>query len=124
MASYPADDSVIGTESIMTDDAIVSDALNEENAVNEEIADCDASNKPACLQSSDVRQALDVLRDYMLYTKLLPVNVNIVTLHCSSTVRVAPEMFKTDAYVLSNGDSYFFLPRCDFFINGHFRTVL
>jgi hypothetical protein len=46
----------------MTDDEIVSDALNEENAVTEEDADCDASNEPACPQSSDV------LRDYMLFS--------------------------------------------------------
>ena len=64
-----ADDSVIGcTEPIMTDDEIVSEALNEENDVTEEDADCDASNEPACPQPSDVRQALDVLRDYMLFS--------------------------------------------------------
>ena len=63
------DDSVIGTEPIMTDDEILSDALNEENDVTEEdAADCDASNEPACPQSSDVRQALDVLWDYMLFS--------------------------------------------------------
>ena len=63
-----ADDSAIGTEPIMTDYEIVSDALNEENPVTEEDADCGASNEPACPQSSDVRQALDVLRDYMLFS--------------------------------------------------------
>ena len=46
----------------------------------------------------------------------------------SSAAHAVPEMFKTGVismYVLSsNGDSYFFLPDCDFFINGHFGTVL
>ena len=42
---------------------------------------------------------------------------------------VCAQMFKTSGYVLlllSNGDFYFFLPRCDFFINEkeqNFRTV-
>ena len=63
-----ADDSIIGTERTMTDDEIVFDALNQENAVTEEDTDCDAYNEPACPQSSDVRQALDVLRDYMLFS--------------------------------------------------------
>ena len=47
----------------------------------------------------------------------------------SSAERFARQMFKTGVlsmYVSSNGDYYFFLPRCDFFINEkeqNFRTV-
>ena len=61
------DDSLTSTEPLMTDDAILYDILDEEGS---EIKDdtYDVSNEPICPQSSDVRQALDVLREYMLFS--------------------------------------------------------
>ena len=44
----------------MTDDAILCDVLDEEVPETEDDTD-GVSNKPICPQSSDVRQALDVL---------------------------------------------------------------
>ena len=49
----------------MTDDAILCDVLDEERSETEDDTD-DVSNEPICPQSSDVCQALDVLREYML----------------------------------------------------------
>ena len=51
----------------MTDDAILSDVLDEEGSETEDDTD-DVSNEPICQQSSDVRQALNVLREYMLFS--------------------------------------------------------
>ena len=47
----------------MTDDAIC-DFLDEEGSETEDDRD-EVSNEPICQQSSDVRQALDVLRGYI-----------------------------------------------------------
>ena len=41
--------------------------MNEEGSEDEDDTD-DVSNKPICPQSSDVRQALDVLWEYMLFS--------------------------------------------------------
>ena len=60
------DDSLTSTELLMTDDAILCDVLDEEGSETEDDTD-GVSNEPICLQSSDVRQALDVLREYMLF---------------------------------------------------------
>ena len=49
----------------MTVDAILCDVLDVEGSETEDDAD-DVSNEPICPQSSDVSQALDVLRKYML----------------------------------------------------------
>ena len=51
----------------MTDDAILCDTLDERGAETEEKTDY-VSNEPICPQSSDMRQALDVLREYMLFS--------------------------------------------------------
>ena len=55
------------TEPLMTDDAILCDVLDEEGSETEDDTD-GLSNEPICPQSSDVRQALDVLREYMLFS--------------------------------------------------------
>ena len=55
------------TEPLMTDDAISCDVLDEESFETEDDT-YDVSNGPICPQSSDVRQALDVLREYMLFS--------------------------------------------------------
>ena len=61
------DDSLTSTRPLMTDDAVLSDVLDEEGSETEDDTD-DVSNEPICPQSSDVRQALDVLREYMLFS--------------------------------------------------------
>ena len=61
------DDYLTSTEPLMTDDAILCDVLDEEGSETEDDTD-DVSNEPICTQSSDVRQALDVLREYMLFS--------------------------------------------------------
>ena len=50
----------------MTDDAILYDILDEEGSETEDDT-YDVSNEPTCPQSGDVRQVLDVLREYMLF---------------------------------------------------------
>ena len=50
----------------MTDDAILCDVLDEEDSETED--DTDVSNESICPQSSHVRQALDVLWEYMLFS--------------------------------------------------------
>ena len=61
------DDSRTSTEPLMTDEAILCDVLDEEGSETEDDTD-NVSNEPICSQSSDVRQALDVLREYMLFS--------------------------------------------------------
>ena len=61
------DDSLTSTEPLMTDDAILCDVLDEEGSETEDDTD-GLSNEPICPQFSDVRQALDVLREYMLFS--------------------------------------------------------
>ena len=61
------DDSLTSNEPLMNDDAILCDVLDEESS--ETVDDTDGvSNEPICPQSSDVRQALDVLQEYMLFS--------------------------------------------------------
>ena len=60
------DDSLTSTEPLMTDDAILCDVLDEEGSETEDDTD-DVSNEPICPQSSDVRQAVDVPRECMLF---------------------------------------------------------
>ena len=50
----------------MTDDTILHDVLDEEGSETEDDTD-DVSNEPIYPQSSNVRQVLDVLREYMLF---------------------------------------------------------
>ena len=61
------DDSPTSTVPLMTDDAILCDVLDEEGSETEDDTD-DVSNEPICPQSSDMRQALDVLLEYMLFS--------------------------------------------------------
>ena len=61
------DDSLTNTEPLMIDGAILRDVLDEEGSETDDDTD-DVSNEPICKQSSDVRQALDVLREYMLFS--------------------------------------------------------
>ena len=61
------DDSLSRTESLVTDDAILCDVLDEEGSETKDDTD-GVSNEPICPQSSDVHQALDVLREYMLFS--------------------------------------------------------
>ena len=51
----------------MTDDAILCDVLDEEGSETEDDTNY-VSNKPICPKSRDVRQALDVLPEYMLFS--------------------------------------------------------
>ena len=61
------DDSLTSTDPLMTDDAILCDVLDEEGSETEDDTD-GATNEPIYPQSIDVRQALDVLREYMLFS--------------------------------------------------------
>ena len=61
------DDSPTSTVPLMTDDAILGDVLDEEGSETEDDTD-DVSNEPICPQSSDMRQALDVRLEYMLFS--------------------------------------------------------
>ena len=60
------DDFLTSTEPLMTDDAILCEVLDEEGSEIKDDTD-DVSNEPVCPKSSDVRQALDVLREYVLF---------------------------------------------------------
>ena len=61
------DDSLTSTETLMTDDAILCNVSDEEGSETEDDTD-GVSNEPICPQSSDVPQALDVLREYTLFS--------------------------------------------------------
>ena len=52
----------------MTYDAILCDVLDEEGSETADDTDS-VSNKQICLQSSDAREALDVLWEYMLFSE-------------------------------------------------------
>ena len=51
----------------MTDDGTLCDVLGEEGSETKDDTD-DVSNEPIFPQSSDVRQALDVLLEYILFS--------------------------------------------------------
>ena len=61
------DGSVTRAEPLMTDDTILCEVLDEEGPETKDDTD-DVSNEPIYLQSSDVRQALDVLQEYKLFS--------------------------------------------------------
>ena len=61
------DDSLTSTEPQMADDAILCDVLDEEGSETEDDTD-GVSNEPIFPQSSGLSQALDVLREYMLFS--------------------------------------------------------
>ena len=60
------DDYIANIELLMTDDAILFNILDEEVSETEDDTN-GVSNEPIFQQSSDVRQALDVLPEYMLF---------------------------------------------------------
>lgn len=59
--------SIVRNKQVMTDYKVSSDILDEENSVTEGNKESDASNEPTSLLSDDVRQALDIWRDYMSF---------------------------------------------------------
>ena len=59
---FSVDDFLTSAESLMTDDPILCNALNEELSETRDDTD-DVCNEPICPQSSDVRQALDVIQE-------------------------------------------------------------
>ena len=61
------DDPLTSTEPLMTDDTILCHVLDEEGSETKDDTD-GVSNEPVCPQSSDGRQTLDVLREYMLFS--------------------------------------------------------
>ena len=60
------DDYITSIELLMTDEAILFNVLDEEVSETEDDTN-GVSNEPIFPQSSDVRQALDVLREYILF---------------------------------------------------------
>ena len=78
-----ADDNVLSTEPLLTDDEIIDDTMDDEtveDAMNGD--DDDASREPICPKASDVRNALEVLREYMLFSTLggeIQRNINKIT---------------------------------------------
>ena len=64
-----ADDSVKNTEPVMTDDEILFDMLDQDDHAMEE-GDNDTSYiQPSCPKSDAIRRALEVLREYMLFSE-------------------------------------------------------
>ena len=61
------DDSLTSPEPLITDDAILCDVLDEEGSKTEDDTD-DVSNEPIYPKSNDVCQALNVLREYTLFS--------------------------------------------------------
>ena len=61
------DDPLTSTEPLMTDNAILCDVLDKEGSETDDDRD-DVSTEAICPQPSDVPQALDVLREYMLFS--------------------------------------------------------
>ena len=59
-----ANDSVINTEPVMTDDEILFDMLDQDDHATEE-----GDDDPSCPKSDEIRRALEVLREYMLFTE-------------------------------------------------------
>ena len=53
----------------MTDDEILSDVFDEEHPGAEEDTDDDTSNESTCSQPYDIHQALELLREYMLFSE-------------------------------------------------------
>ena len=64
-----ADDSVINTEPMMTDDEILFDMLDQDDHATEEGYDDTSYIKPSCPKSDEIRRALKVLREYMLFSE-------------------------------------------------------
>ena len=64
-----ADDSVINTEQVMTDDEILFGMLDQDDHATEEGDDDTSYIQPSCPKSDEIRRALEVLREYMLFSE-------------------------------------------------------
>ena len=64
-----ADDSIINTEPVMTDDEILFDMLDQDDHATEEGDDDTSYIQPSCPKSDEIRRALEVLREYMLFSE-------------------------------------------------------
>ena len=64
-----AEDSVINTEPVMTDDEILFDMLDQDNHATEEGDDDTSYIQPSCPKSDEIRRALEVLREYLLFSE-------------------------------------------------------
>ena len=64
-----ADDSVINMEPVMTDDEILFDMLDQDDHATEEGDDDTSYIQPSCPKSDEIRRALEVLREYMLFSE-------------------------------------------------------
>ena len=64
-----ADDSVINTEPVMTDDEILFDMLDQDDHATEESDDDTSYIQPSCPKSDEIRRALEVLRENMLFSE-------------------------------------------------------
>ena len=64
-----ANDSVINTEPVMTDDEILFDMLDQDDHATEEGDDDTSCIQPSCPKSDEIRRALEVLREYMLFSE-------------------------------------------------------
>ena len=64
-----ADDSVKNTEPVMSDDEILFDMLDKDDHATEERDDDTSYIQPSCPKSDEIRRALEVLPEYMLFTE-------------------------------------------------------
>ena len=64
-----ADDSFINTEPVMTDEEILFDMLDQDDHATEEGDDDTSYIQPSCPKSDQIRRALEVLREYMLFSE-------------------------------------------------------
>ena len=64
-----ADDSVINTEPVMTDDEILFDMLDQDDQATEEDNSDTSYIQPSCPKSDEICQAVEVLREYMLFSE-------------------------------------------------------
>ena len=63
------DDSVINTEPVMTDDEILFDMLDQDDHATEEGDDDTSYIQPSCPKTDEIRRALEVLREYMIFSE-------------------------------------------------------
>ena len=64
-----ADDSVINTKPVMTDDEILFDMLDQDDRATKEGEDDTSYIQPSCPKFDEIRRALEVLREYMLFSE-------------------------------------------------------
>ena len=68
-ADVESADGVINTEPVMTDDEILFDMLDQDDHATEEGDDDTSYIQPSCPKSDEIRRALEVLREYMLFSE-------------------------------------------------------